>query len=129
MSAKVRRIGVLTGGGDCPGLNAVLRGLVLRSSELEVEVIGIEDGFEGLLDNTEGQTRVLGRRDVAALLDRGGTILGTSNRGNPFAYPQPDGTMADRSAADTRNHLAPHCVSYTGTDSTSEAAAAKRRPR
>lgn len=92
-----KRIGVLTGGGDCPGLNAVLRALVIRAGQLGIEVVGIEDGFEGLLPESEGTARLLQRSDVAPILERGGTILGTTNRGNPFAYPSADGSLVDRS--------------------------------
>lgn len=82
------RIGVLTAGGDCPGLNAVIRSIV-RTSAYEydsqyVEVIGILDGFKGLV---EGNYSILSRDSVAGILPRGGTILGASNRDNPFAYP------------------------------------------
>jgi len=82
---NTKRIGVLTGGGDCPGLNAVLRAIV-KSAVLNYdwEVIGIEDGFDGLLDT--GKTRPLGMAEVRGLLPRGGTILGSTNRGNPFEY-------------------------------------------
>jgi phosphofructokinase-like protein len=76
------RIGILTGGGDCPGLNAVLRAVVLASRDWEV--LGIEDGFDGLL---HGRHRPLGPDDVRGILTQGGTILGTTNRGNPFAWP------------------------------------------
>lgn len=74
-------IGILTGGGDAPGLNAVIRAVVKTATcEHGMRVIGIEDGFEGLLGAT--QTRVLLPGDVRGLLPRGGTILGTRNRGN-----------------------------------------------
>lgn len=81
-----RKIGILTGGGDCPGLNAVIRGVV-KSAIIGRgwEVAGIEDGFDGLL--YERGPRSLGLDDVRGILPRGGTILGTSNRGNPFSYP------------------------------------------
>ena len=73
-------IGILTGGGDAPGLNAVIRAVVKTATcEYGTRVIGIEDGFEGLLGAT--QTRVLAPGDVRGLLPRGGTILGTRNRG------------------------------------------------
>lgn len=78
-----RRIGVLTGGGDCPGLNAVIRAVVLSALGHGWDVIGIEDGFDGLLHE---RTRSLNREDVRGILTHGGTILGTSNRGNPFAW-------------------------------------------
>ncbi len=74
-------IGILTGGGDAPGLNAVIRAVVKTATcEHGMRVIGIEDGFEGLLDET--RTRLLSPGDVRGLLPRGGTILGTRNKGN-----------------------------------------------
>ena len=83
---QIERIAILTGGGDCPGLNAVIRGVV-RAAILEHrwEVIGIQDGFDGLL-KTDAH-RNLYSHDVRGLQARGGTILGTSNRGNPLNYP------------------------------------------
>jgi 6-phosphofructokinase 1 len=75
-----KTIGILTGGGDAPGLNAVIRAVVTTASgQYGMKVIGIEDGFEGLLGET--QTRTLEPADVRGLLPRGGTILGTRNRG------------------------------------------------
>ena len=74
------RIGVLTSGGDCPGLNAVLRGVVLAADKLGWEVLGFLDGFEGLLP--PGNYRVLKRRDTSGIMPRGGTIIGTTNRGH-----------------------------------------------
>lgn len=75
-----KTIGILTGGGDAPGLNAVIRAAVKTATgEYGMKVIGIEDGFEGLLGAT--QTRPLAAVDVRGLLPRGGTILGTRNRG------------------------------------------------
>ncbi len=81
-----KRIGILTGGGDCPGLNAVIRGVV-KGAELKRgwEVVGVEDGFDGLL--VPEKCRLLSLEDVRGILPRGGTILGTTNRGNPFSYP------------------------------------------
>jgi len=74
-------IGILTGGGDAPGLNAVIRAVVKTATcEHGMRVIGIEDGFEGLIGAT--QTRLLSASDVRGLLPRGGTVLGTRNRGN-----------------------------------------------
>src|SRR6476660_9746732 len=74
------RIGILTSGGDCPGLNAVLRGVVLAADKLGWEVLGFLDGFEGLLP--PGNYKILKRRDTAGIMPRGGTILGTTNRGH-----------------------------------------------
>jgi phosphofructokinase-like protein len=79
------KIGLLTGGGDSPGLNAVIRAVVRTAYfEYGFVVMGIEDGYEGLL--TPMKVRPLGIEDVKGILQRGGTILGTSNRGNPFAF-------------------------------------------
>jgi len=76
-------LGVLTGGGDCPGLNAVIRGVVVRATETHgAEVVGIENGWQGLM---EGRTRPLDRDDVRGILARGGTILGTS-RLDPYVH-------------------------------------------
>lgn len=82
----MKRLGILTGGGDCPGLNAVIRGVV-KGAILKGgwEVIGIEDGFDGLL--SPEKCRPLSLESVRGILPRGGTILGTTNRGNPFSYP------------------------------------------
>jgi len=81
-----KKIGILTGGGDCPGLNAVIRGVV-KSAIIRHgwQVIGIEDGFDGLLDLSK--CKPLTMDNVRGILPRGGTILGTTNRGNPFDYP------------------------------------------
>ena len=85
MHSPIKRIGVLTGGGDCPGLNAVIRAVVKTAiNEYNWEVIGIEDGFEGLI--LPNKTRKLSFTDVRGILPRGGTILGTTNRANPFKY-------------------------------------------
>jgi len=82
-----RRIGLLTGGGDCPGLNAVIRAVVLSAvRQYQCDVIGIEDGFDGLLND---RFRPLTLEDVRGILTQGGTILGTSNRGNPFFNSAP----------------------------------------
>jgi len=82
---KIERIGVLTGGGDCPGLNAVIRAVVKTAIiEYGWKVTGIRDGYEGLI--MEGKTQPLLYDHVKGILSWGGTILGTSNRANPFAY-------------------------------------------
>ncbi len=93
-----RCLGLLTGGGDAPGLNAVIRAFVKRGvGQLGWTVIGIEDSFNGLLDSPH-RTLPLELRSCQGLLPRGGTILGTTNRGDPFDFPGPDGTRSDRSA-------------------------------
>jgi phosphofructokinase-like protein len=85
MTTSVRRIAVLTGGGDAPGLNAVIRAVVKTAINAGIECIGLEDSFDGLIDPE--RSRKLIARDVTGILRLGGTILGTTNRGNPFAYP------------------------------------------
>jgi 6-phosphofructokinase 1 len=81
----IKRIGILTGGGDAPGLNAVIRAVVKAAYNAGIESIGVEDSFDGLIE--EGRSRPLTPRDVTGILRLGGTILGTTNRGNPFASP------------------------------------------
>ncbi len=87
------RIGILTGGGDCPGLNGVIRAVTLHARQTYGwEIVGIRNGFEGLYEEDyEDLTPAM----VQPLLSRGGTILGSSNRANPFAYPVklPDGRV------------------------------------
>ncbi len=74
------RIGVLTSGGDCPGLNAVLRGVVLAAEKLGWDVVGFRDGFEGLLP--PGNHMILDRKSTDGIMALGGTIIGTTNRGH-----------------------------------------------
>jgi 6-phosphofructokinase 1 len=83
--SDIRCIGICTGGGDAPGLNAVIRAAV-KSAILKYKwkVVGIPDGFDGLI--WPEKSRELTLNDVSGILPRGGTILGTTNRGNPFQY-------------------------------------------
>ncbi len=83
-SKKVNRIGIITGGGDCPGLNAVIRGVTKPAQDYGMNVFGILDGFEGLV---EGKAKELNNQDVSGILAIGGTILGSSNKGDPFHWP------------------------------------------
>ncbi len=79
------KLGVLTGGGDCPGLNAVIRAVVKTAiNDYDMEVVGFLDGYEGLVEN---RYRKLTSSDVSGILTLGGTILGTSNRADPFKFP------------------------------------------
>lgn len=88
---EIRRIALVTGGGDAPGLNAVIRAVVKTANiDRKWEVVGVEGGFDGLLG--EPRTRLLTPNDVGGLLPRGGTILGTSNRGKFNRKHMPDGT-------------------------------------
>lgn len=92
------RIGILTGGGDAPGLNAVIRAVVKYAvGKLHWQVVGIEDSFNGMLDAPR-RLRDLTPRSCQGLLQRGGTVLGTTNRGDPFAFPDGNGGFEDRSA-------------------------------
>src|SRR3979409_2197391 len=78
------RIGVLTGGGDCPGLNAAIRAIARRANADQVEVLGVRNGWLGLAENDVGE---LDRASGTGILPRGGTILGTS-RSHPLTDPQ-----------------------------------------
>ena len=104
---KPFRLALLTGGGDCPGLNAVIRAAARSAFALGWEVYGIEDGFEGLLTR---RAKELHPRDVRGILHLGGTILGTSNRVSPFRVDRRAGGSkaqdADRSAEVLRNFKA-----------------------
>ncbi|HYF93649.1 MAG TPA: ATP-dependent 6-phosphofructokinase [Symbiobacteriaceae bacterium] len=80
---SLRRIGVLTAGGDAPGLNAVVRAVVKQANQRGVEVVGFMDGFTGLIKQRH---KVLDPASISGILPRGGTILGTSNKDNPFNY-------------------------------------------
>jgi len=94
----LKRIGILTGGGDAPGLNAVIRAVVKTAYNSGIESIGLEDSFDGLIEH--GRSRLLTPHDVRGIMRLGGTVLGTVNRGNPFLVPieTSDGVMpyADR---------------------------------
>ena len=82
---KLHRIGILTGCGDCPGLNAVIRSVAKPAmAHFNAKVIGIMDGYEGMV---EGRHRELAPGDVTGIINLGGTILGTSNKGDPFHFP------------------------------------------
>lgn len=97
----LKRVMVLTGGGDCPGLNAVIRGIVKRASQEEDwEVVGCIESFNGVL-REPSEIIILDEKSVEGIQIQGGTILGTTNKGGPFKWPvrQPDGTWTtvDRS--------------------------------
>ena len=81
---NIKRIGILTGGGDCPGINAVIRGVAKKAIlEDDAEIVGIEDGYDGLVNNRH---RKLESKDLSGILTIGGTILGTSKKANPYRY-------------------------------------------
>ncbi|MDW7680012.1 MAG: 6-phosphofructokinase, partial [bacterium] len=80
-----KRIGILTGGGDCPGLNAVIRAVVKTAvNDYQMSVIGFFDGFKGLVENRHTNLDI---GKVSGIITVGGTILGTTNRFDPFNYP------------------------------------------
>ena len=92
----IKRIGLLTSGGDCAGLNAALRAVVHRADSYGWEVLGIVRATQGLMARPPEYKEF----DVSSthdLLRAGGTVLGTTNKGNPFAFPLPDGSTCDRS--------------------------------
>ena len=92
------RIGILTGGGDCPALNAVIRAAVKTSVGYGWDVVGIEEGFDGLIHS---RVRPLSTASVSGILHLGGTILGTTNAANPFAYPVTEnGVIVERDISD-----------------------------
>src|SRR5450432_2462236 len=97
----IRRIAINTGGGDAPGLNAVIRAVALSALNRGWKVVGIRRGYEGMLEDQPDSVIDLDRNAVRGIAHLGGTILGTTNRGDPFMYPVlKDGvkTAADVSA-------------------------------
>ena len=116
---KAKCIGVLTSGGDCPGLNAAIRGVAKAASgTYGMEVIGILDGFTGLVEN---RVMPLTDRELSGLLTLGGTILGTS-RNKPHKYPGPDGTLRDMTGAcvETYRRLGLDCLVCIGGGGTAK---------
>ena len=89
MKSGIKKIGILTGGGDCPGLNAVVRAVVLMAKHYGVQVIGIPYGYRGMFLGGE-YFKVLDPQDVLGIIDEGGTILFSSNKDNLFKYPKRD---------------------------------------
>ncbi len=110
------KIGILTGGGDCPGLNAVIRA-VAKSLMLQcdAEVLGFEQGFLGMI---EKKYRDLSYRDVSGILTAGGTILGTHNKANPFEYFGADGADVSQQVVDNYHELGLDGVVVIGGDGT-----------
>jgi 6-phosphofructokinase 1 len=110
------RVGILTGGGDCPGLNAVIRSvakaLILQHG---ADVIGFKDGFKGVVERRYTE---LGYKDVSGILTRGGTILGTHNKANPFNYFNRDGADVSDEVMDFYRDLELDAVVAIGGDGT-----------
>jgi 6-phosphofructokinase 1 len=94
----MKRIGLLCSGGDCAGLNAALRAVYARAHYgYGCTVVGIRNGTAGLMERPV-QAEELGERAMSSdMLRLGGTILGTTNKGNPFKFPMEDGSFVDRS--------------------------------
>lgn len=85
MTKKIKRIGILTAGGDCPGLNAVIRAVAKTAiNDYDIDVVGFLDGYQGMVEN---KFINLTSKAVSGILTRGGTILGTNNRIDPFRVP------------------------------------------
>lgn len=96
--SRATRVGILTSGGDCAGLNAAIRAAVCRAAELGWTAIGIKEGTAGLLTRPLQYEVLTPDMFSGDIMRRGGTILGTTNKGNPFAFPMSDGTVKDRSS-------------------------------
>lgn len=117
--SKAGTIGILTSGGDCPGLNAAIRGVAKAAiSTYGMHVVGILDGFNGLVEN---RVMPLADRELTGLLTLGGTILGTS-RNKPHKMPRPDGSTADMTGAcvETYRRLGLDCLVCIGGGGTSK---------
>src|SRR5437773_10464783 len=120
-SSRARCIGIRTGGADRPGLNAAIRGVAKPAMSLyHIEVIGIEKGYRGLVEN---HSRVLHLQDVSGILTAGGTILGTS-REKPHRMPLPNGKTVDLSeqAVENYHRLGLDCLVCLGGNGTQKIA-------
>jgi 6-phosphofructokinase 1 len=110
------RVGILTGGGDCPGLNAVIRAVAKHLMlHFDAEIIGFEDGFLGMI---ERRSRRLDYKDVSGILTLGGTILGTHNKANPLNYFGADGADVSDSVVEYAKELGLDGVVVLGGDGT-----------
>lgn len=115
-AGSMRRVGICTGGGDCPGLNAAIRAVVKHCLlNLNVEVFGIFDSFLGL-ERKPPHVRQLTLEDVSPILSRGGTILGTSNTGNPFAGKEGEEQL--RHVVSTAKEYGMECLIVIGGEGT-----------
>jgi len=118
---KKHRIAILTGGGDCPGINAVIRSVAKKAIlEHGMEIIGIKDGYEGIINDSH---RSLDFDDVSGIITLGGTILGTSNTANPYRYASKSGGKTEfhdlsRSAIANIESLKIDCLVCIGGDGT-----------
>ncbi|UCB44459.1 MAG: 6-phosphofructokinase [Spirochaetota bacterium] len=118
---NAKKIAILTGGGDCPGINAVIRAVTKKAIiESRMEVIGFEDGYHGLVNNRH---RELSYNDVSGILTLGGTILGTSKIANPYRYAFKQDERVEfrdmsKNAIDTIKNLSLDCLVCIGGDGT-----------
>ena len=116
-----KRIGILSGGGDCPGINAVIRAVARKAMlEDDAEIVGIEDGYEGLVNN---KCRKLELSDLSGILTLGGTILGASKKANPYRYALKQGAKLifkdlSRRALDNFERMHLDCLVAIGGDGT-----------
>jgi phosphofructokinase-like protein len=116
VKSRIKRIALSTGGGDAPGLNAVIRAATLAARNRDWDVVGIRDGFNGLLfpeEYPDGGLIELTRDRVRGIIHQGGTIIGTTNRGNPIAYPvqQSDGTWIEMDRTEELlRRFEEHCI-------------------
>ena len=118
---KHGRIAILTGGGDCPGINAVIRAVAKNAIlDFGMEIIGIEDGYQGVIQN---RWHKLNYSDVSGIITLGGTILGTSNTANPYRYAvKKNGRLefedVSRTAIDNIRKMEIDCLVCIGGDGT-----------
>ncbi len=122
----IKRIAISTGGGDAPGLNAVIRAATLAARNRGWDVVGIRDGFNGLINPElypNGGLVTLTRESVRGIVHQGGTIIGTTNRGNPTAYPvqQPDGTWIEVDRTRSSSACSPRTASTPSSPSAATA--------
>ena len=95
---KNKRIGILTSGGDCGGLNAAIRSIFFRAkNKYNMDVFGIKDGTAGLMHKPVSAIQLTHKTFAGYLLRQGGTFLGSTNKGNPFKFPTKDGNYIDKS--------------------------------
>ena len=120
VNPAARHVGILTGGGDCPGLNAVIRAATLALTGVGARVTGIERGFHGLMRD---RMRLLTPTDVADILDVGGTVLGTHNRADPFHDLEHGGADRSEQALDHARARGLDAVLAIGGDGTMDIAA------
>lgn len=127
MTESIKRIAINTGGGDAPGLNAVIRAVVLGALKQGWEVFGIRNSYGGLMNSDDGSGLIpLTRNSVKGITHLGGTILGTTNKGNPFEFPvkQADGSvelkdLSDEVVANFKKHNLDALVAIGGDGSLS----------